>query len=208
MDYKLIKLEQGYIIVSNNYIKENSWYEHGGILFLSDSEYNEGNNPNNLNPPVTNYNRCVIASNFIPQLPNINFNNLEEEFGIVDVEKLAKEANGYLPYARDTKGVAFNEGFIEGFNKCLELNKDKLLTLDDISNFRKILEDGVFSNMSCSSAIVEFDKFIKSLQKTERDIKIETEEKEISHIDDYNNLHEFVNIPKITNNTIKIIKIL
>lgn len=202
MDYKLIKLKEGYIIVSNEEIENYYFNNHTKEIYLE-------TNPKRLEVTNKELNKeirfKIIASTFIPQLPNIDFNNLEEEFDIVDVEKLAKEANGYLPYARDTKGVAFNEGFIEGFNKCLELNKDKLLTLDDISNFRKILEDGVFSNMSCSSAIVEFDKFIKSLQKTERDIKIETEEKEISHIDDYNNLHEFVNIPKITNNTIKII---
>lgn len=221
MEFKLIKLTEGYIIVSDENKKENDYVYHPGvskkytavdITKKGNDRYTERNHIAQgiyKHIPTTNdwylKERKIIASTFIPELPNIDFNNLEEEFGIVDVEKLAKEANGYLPYARDTKGVAFNEGFIEGFNKCLELNKDKLLTLDDISNFRKILEDGVFSNMSCSSAIVEFDKFIKSLQKTERDIKIETEEKEISHIDDYNNLHEFVNIPKITNNTIKII---
>ena len=33
-----------------------------------------------------------------------------------EIEKEAAEANGYLPYARDTKGIAFNEGFIEGVN--------------------------------------------------------------------------------------------
>lgn len=203
MQTKLIKLKEGYIIISDKELSEGEdyWYKNGDSWH--GAAYRKGYY--NVFFP---YGKSIIASTFIPQLPNIDFNNLEEEFDIVDVEKLAKEANGYLPYARDTKGVAFNEGFIEGFNKCLELNKDKLLTLDDISNFRKILEDGVFSNMSCSSAIVEFDKFIKSLQKTERDIKIETEYIKDFYRDGFGGAGTIdIKQPKITNNKIKILKI-
>lgn len=205
MDYKLIKLKEGYIIVSNEEIENYYFNNHTKEIYLE-------THPKRLEVTNKELNKeirfKIIASTFIPELPNIDFNNLEEEFGIIDVEKLAKEANGYLPYARDTKGVAFNEGFIEGFNKCLELNKDKLLTLDDISNFRKILEDGVFSNMSCSSAIVEFDKFIKSLQKTERDIKIETEYIKDFYRDGFGGAGTIdIKQPKITNNKIKILKI-
>lgn len=46
-------------------------------------------------------------------------------------------------------------------NNTYYIKKDKLLTLDDISNFRKILEDGALSNISCSSAILEYNKFIQ-----------------------------------------------
>ena len=42
-------------------IKENTWYENKGLLFLSDCKYDEGNNPNNSNPKVTDFNNSVVA---------------------------------------------------------------------------------------------------------------------------------------------------
>jgi hypothetical protein len=54
--------------------------------------------------------------------------NCDEIFGVVDVEKLAEE---YDPnYAITDISNGFH--FIEGFNKALELNKDKLFTEDDV----------------------------------------------------------------------------
>jgi hypothetical protein len=57
--------------------------------------------------------------------------NCDELFGVVDVEKLAKnDPNGY--YESDYQNI-FVDGFINGFNKAMELNKDKVFTLSDIS---------------------------------------------------------------------------
>jgi hypothetical protein len=71
---------------------------------------------------------------------------------------------------------------------------------------------GALSNMSCSSAIVEFDKFIKSLQsKIEWNIEIEMETKcycgHTGHCECEELMDKpFVQRPKITNNQIKILK--
>ena len=64
--------------------------------------------------------------------------NCDEIFGIVDVEKLAEQEVFQEYY--DWGGEVFSEDyliskrlhFIEGFNKAMELNKDKQFTLEDM----------------------------------------------------------------------------
>jgi hypothetical protein len=65
--------------------------------------------------------------------------NCDEIFGVVDVEKLAEysvqevtESNADF-YLRDV----YKEFFKEGFNKAIELNKDKVFTLGDIKEVIK-----------------------------------------------------------------------
>jgi hypothetical protein len=65
--------------------------------------------------------------------------NCDEIFGVVDVEKLA-EKEVFQEYY-DWGGEVFSEDyliskrlhFIEGFNKAVELNKDKVFTLEQMS---------------------------------------------------------------------------
>ena len=57
--------------------------------------------------------------------------NCDEIFGIVDVEKLAEDFaknNSIYPTAQDDTEY----GFKNGFNKAMELNKDKVFTLEDM----------------------------------------------------------------------------
>jgi hypothetical protein len=52
-------------ITSDEEIKPNEWYLFDGnvkLLFLSDKEFNEGNNPNNSNPRVTDFNKKIILT--------------------------------------------------------------------------------------------------------------------------------------------------
>jgi hypothetical protein len=59
--------------------------------------------------------------------------NCDELFGVVDVEKLAEE---YAITAHDIMDEPYQNGlfygFMAGFNKSMELNKDKVFTLEDI----------------------------------------------------------------------------
>jgi hypothetical protein len=59
--------------------------------------------------------------------------NCEEEFakatGVVDVEQLAEENT----HDCDTSGCYPADYFIAGFNKAMELNKDKVFTEDDVN---------------------------------------------------------------------------
>jgi hypothetical protein len=110
--YKLIKLEQWYIIVSDKTPIIDDFALYGKYIRKVDNTFNQpGMDWNALNT------QKIIASTFIPELPNIDFNNLKEEFGIIDVEKLSNE------FSETDIGHNFDLklGYITGFNKCLEL---------------------------------------------------------------------------------------
>ena len=219
--YTLIKLTEGYIIVSDINIQDKD------IKYIL-SPSNEINTFKSFETGIGTTEICwikvketttlqqvsnsqkIIASNFIPELSNIDFNNLEEEFGIIDVEKLT--FNIYPEIIKEKwceEGLAYkediNEGnresFIEGFNKCLELNKDKLYTEKDIKNaikwltknYSKVedelahpletnqveLPDNFFENVYEEA----LNRAIQSLQpKTEWDVEVEKTENSIKII--------------------------
>jgi hypothetical protein len=96
--------------------------------------------------------------------------NCEEEFakamGIVDVDKWVKEKvdNRF----NETDGyhkVVYVEGLVEGFNKAMELNKDKVFTLEQMS---------VAYNTNRSGTL--FEQLINSFggQPTEIEVEIVT----------------------------------
>jgi hypothetical protein len=93
--------------------------------------------------------------------------NCDEIFGAVDVEKLAmdwRESTGYHD--------ADSYSDILGFNKAMELNRDKVFTLEDI---KKAYIQGKHSGKT--QAYVEFDDYIQSLQQpTEIEVEIKMEE--------------------------------
>jgi hypothetical protein len=95
--------------------------------------------------------------------------NCDEIFGVVDVEKLAEysvqeitESNTEF-YLRDV----YKEFFKDGFDKAMELNKDKMFTLEDM--------------MNCWNKALKFQdqketlgEYIQSLQQpTEIEVEIE-----------------------------------
>jgi hypothetical protein len=55
--------------------------------------------------------------------------NCDEIFGVVDAGKLAEEE---IPYSSSTTINVQRMRFIHGFNKAMELNKDKLFTVEDM----------------------------------------------------------------------------
>jgi hypothetical protein len=73
--------------------------------------------------------------------------NCDELFGVVDVEKLAKnDPNGY--YESDYQNI-FVDGFINGFNKAMELNKDKVFTLGQLitaMDMARVMVNGKYAN--------------------------------------------------------------
>ena len=97
--------------------------------------------------------------------------NCDEIFGVVDVEKLAEysvqeitESNTEF-YLRDV----YKEFFKDGFDKAMELNKDKMFTLEDM--------------MNCWNKALKFQdhketlgEYIQSIQQpTEINVEIEIE---------------------------------
>ena len=97
--------------------------------------------------------------------------NCDEIFEVVDVEKLAQmDIHNVKPI--NPHPHSYFSGFIRGFNKAMELNKDKLFTVEDMYY---IFQLG-FSLNGKSISKLEYDAHIKSLQQpTEIEIEIEME---------------------------------
>lgn len=205
--YKLIKLKEGYIIISDEALINNDNYYHK-IRKTIHKTYD--NADYFINNTIYENLKKIIASTFIPELPNIDFNNLEEKFGIVDVEKVSynwlydNEEN--MPKDYPLKPMQY--GFEQGFNKCLELNKDKLYTEEDVLD---AWEKGAKEGLPVTKT--KKDKLLKLLQpKTEWDIEIESETKCYCGHTSYCECEElegkpYIQRPKITNNKIKILKV-
>jgi hypothetical protein len=110
-----------------------------------------------------------ISEDGITKLPLSDFGQLSKEncdeiFGIFDVEKLFLETPHTVEDEKDYWKI--RAGYIEGFNKAMELNKDKLFTLDDMKEAygRGFLQQGIKS----------FNSLIQSLQQpTEIEVEIE-----------------------------------
>ena len=111
--------------------------------------------------------------------------NCDEIFGVVDVEKLAHEFSHNL---RGRSSLYAIIGFDAGFNKAMELNKDKRFTSRDmLSAYIQGTNDGTEFESLMDYDSEDFDEahefakqaereFIKSLQQpTEIEVKIEME---------------------------------
>ena len=92
--------------------------------------------------------------------------NCDEIFGVTDVEKLANEAfpDESEPGWRDSFSPRERKGFKSGYNKAMELNKDKVFTL---SNLRK-----AFNSLE-NHPNRTFTELVALLQPTEIDVEIE-----------------------------------
>ena len=110
-------------------------------------------------------------------LPNLSKQNCDSLFGVVDVEKLAQDS--YQKHSVHDNKLSLDEqiqrsggfivGFKAGFNKAMELNKDKVFTLEDMRKAYYVgYEDG-------KSGATFFQKLIQSIQQpTEIDVEIES----------------------------------
>jgi hypothetical protein len=102
--------------------------------------------------------------------------NCDEIFGVVDAGKLAEEE---IPYSSSTTINVQRMRFIHGFNKAMELNKDKLFSQEDMYKMF-IYGDSIITakkhvNTLKNKPLDEFfNDFIQSLQQpTEIEVEIE-----------------------------------
>jgi hypothetical protein len=100
--------------------------------------------------------------------------NCDEIFGIVDVNKLAEEwvfdKNGHK-WSNNDNSAGDNYGsYKEGFNKAMELNKDKMFTLADIEKAFDSGYEMLDSPKKYNDVLVEINK--KLLQPTEIEVEI------------------------------------
>jgi hypothetical protein len=98
--------------------------------------------------------------------------NCDEIFGVVDVEELSmKNDKGIY---RSVDGVI---SYRQGFNKAVELNKDKLFTLEDV---RKAFNKGYLMKFNPSDEYTEtLTGLVQSLQQpTEIEVTFNLDEKD------------------------------
>lgn len=123
--------------------------------------------------------RKIIAG--LPELPQINWNGLESEFGYVDVEKLANNT-------WDDNHITERRAYQQGFKKAQELN-DKKSTLEDMKEAMKNVSleiltiDGELNSGSPAIVYKWIKRYIESLPK-HRAFSIEVEME--SYYDDLN----------------------
>jgi hypothetical protein len=106
--------------------------------------------------------------------------NCDEIFGVVDVEKLAKEES----YKAFSQTVWIN-GFKAGFNKAMELNKDKVFTLEDMKRAFSRGKDLTAEERFKFTEWEAFTKLVDSIQPTEIEVDIvEVEDDEVYSVTD------------------------
>lgn len=203
MKTQLIKIQDDFILVSDEEIKEGDFIGYSTLKVFVPVQY--------LGGDLTKTERKIIAG--IPELPLIDFSALSEEelkiIGWVDVEKLAKEKYQYVsenpPHVIITPENKL-EGFIEGFKAAQSLN-DKTFSLEDMfACFNlgiEFCEDEVHKFRK-----KEFNKFIQSLQQTSWDVEVEMEDIGGYRQDSMNGCWISKWQPKITNSSLKVTKII
>jgi hypothetical protein len=97
--------------------------------------------------------------------------NCDEIFGVVDVEKLADEL--YNGHAMAVDWQLEKSGFKTGFNKAMELNKDKLFTEDQMRKAFELGHNGAADTYMLEKNEQEFEKIVQ--QPTEIEVEIEME---------------------------------
>jgi hypothetical protein len=109
--------------------------------------------------------RTLGTTNSQGELGKLSKQNCDEIFGVVDVEKLVYQSTEeVLPHHGDYRFKnVYEEYFKEGFNKAIELNKDKVFTL---SNLRK-----AFNSLE-NHPNRTFTELVALLQQTEIEVEI------------------------------------
>ncbi len=120
----------------------------------------------------------TIASSWGVYGKKLSEQNCDEIFGVIDVEKLADEYIVVKPKYREHEHNLAVSAYKEGFNKAMELNKEKLFTEEDL---RKAIRFGfhfAYGYLTGEKGTIEkkSDRYIQSIQHpTEIDVEIKME---------------------------------
>lgn len=147
----------GILVDESAEILPDTWYENNGVLFLSDSVYNEGNNPNNSNLIVTDHNNAVIFAEKELNLdvPVLNWRDWEiEQEALKYFKTIFKDSTLTVSWLQDYIKT-FKETFIAGYNH----NKSKYTEED--------LKDAYNAGYTNCEELEEQnpDTYIQSIQK-------------------------------------------
>ena len=106
--------------------------------------------------------------------------NCDEIFEVVDVEKLAEEE--LLKAEKHHKllsPITYKDGVKKGFNKAMELNKDKVFTLDDVSTILVDLLNDISNWKYRGTSTDIINQVLEKIQQpTEIDVTFNPEERD------------------------------
>lgn len=188
------KIVCGDMLLSKNYSFFRSEYQ---------SRLPEYNNDNQV--------RKIIAG--IEGLPKLDLSAIAEEIGLIDVEKLAKEYSGMRSAQSSSVDTSLHNArvaaFREGFKAAQSLNEKKY-SEEDMIEFCQFHRD-YFTQCSTEmwntvpTVSESFKVWLSKRKPKEYQVEVEMERVRYPKGDDG---WEDVYTPKITNNTIKVTKIL
>ena len=114
--------------------------------------------------------------------------NCDEVFGVVNVENLAE--NHPLEVSNASHGFGIEDGIVYGFNKAMELNKDKLFTVKDVEKAIEYFVKNEFKltekNINSTIYSIQNPKYleVEVLMKNSRTGKIIESESELEWDED------------------------
>jgi hypothetical protein len=117
----------------------------------------------------------LFASTLQSSKTKLSIQNCDKIFGAFEVEKLINESDtSHLSqYTSDSHELMFDEGFKIGFNKAMELNKDKLFTIKDIRRAMSAgLSIGYGRQFEIEDKQFEIDAYTQELQQP-KEIEVE-----------------------------------
>jgi hypothetical protein len=156
----------------------------------------------------------VIASTSTKEgINGLTKKNCDEIFGVVDLMKLAEENSHKYYDVKTTDWHCNYNGFFSGFQKAMELNKDKVFTLEDMKRaIDKAKQGSVKETHNGYGRPTEprfvlddlsYDEIIQSLkQPTEIEVEIETEKTPVK----MPGIMVFTKAPKLDSNKCLILK--
>ena len=115
----------------------------------------------------------LAITNGVTEGKKLSKQNCDEIFGVVDVEKLAEDHP--LEVSNANHGFGIKDGIVYGFNKAIELNKDKVFTLDDMYDAVMLgvcFEDSGIQGISTYEELKEL-AIKRALKPTEIDVEVE-----------------------------------
>ena len=192
--YKAVVFHDGKVIILSGQFANEYDDKYTGACYNSDGSVGLPDNALSLK---------VIASNYLPKLPTINFNHVD--LGVPDIERLATEHAFCFPasISQDEYDMLSN-GFYSGYERCLDDTAHKRFTEQDMANFGQycIRQFELFRNHDYNFAERILPDYIQEVFAPKVfDIEIEIE------VDSVLQAASTVDwIPKITNNCIKILK--
>ena len=205
INYTLHKLSEGFVLYKEEIIPFNpNGGTNGSFICLCELEYNDDTKW------VSNVGNCqgcreLLSSSFhinkFPNLPKIDFSALSEEeqkeIGWFDVNKLVKKE-------APLSGNIYLSGYKDGFQKAQELLYDKRFTLEDIMSAYEEGERKIEQMNQNSISYKTFDELIESISQKSWKVELEMDVFNVT-----GNLTALSTIrPKITNNKVKVLKLL